>query len=171
MSWSGRATAIACTLVMAALSGCAVQGLAFQVDDRLEILSPADREKVRLPVTVTWEIRDFEVTGPDGSTDPESGYFGVFLDRAPPPPGETVEWVAKDDRSCHPRDGCPSKQYLAERGIFTTTEEQFVLKSLPPPTDDQTRRREFHEVTIVLLDGSGRRIGESAFTSEFEVKR
>ena len=171
MNWSCRATLVACALAVASLSGCAVQGLAFTIDDRLQIVSPQDREVVRLPVTIKWKIRDFKVTGPDGAQNPEAGYFGVFVDRAPPPPGETFTWVAKDDRSCHPEDGCPSKAYLADRGIFTTDETKFVLKTLPPPTDDQAKRREFHEVTIVLLDGSGRRIGESAFTSEFEVKR
>ena len=171
MSWSCRTTAVACALAVASLSGCAAEGLAFKIDDRLQVVSPADRETVSLPVTIKWKIRDFEVTGPDGSQESDSGFFGVFVDRAPPPPGENFKWVTKDDRSCHPEDGCPSRAYLADRGIFTTRETHFVLKTLPPPSDDQARRREIHEVTIVLLDGSGRRIGESAFTSEFEVKR
>ena len=159
------------TLLAVALSGCAINGLAFRVDDRLRILQPADREIVTLPVTINWEITDFEVTGPDGSEDPGSGYFGVFVDRAPQPPGETVEWFAKDDESCRPADGCPDEQYLADRGVYTTDKTEFVVKTLPPPPSDQAARREFHEVTIVLLDGSGRRVGESAFTAEFEVKR
>lgn len=170
MSRSCR-TLVACALSVALLSGCAAEGLAFKVDDRLNIVSPADREVVSLPLKIDWEISDFKVTGPDGSQDPESGYFGVFVDRAPQPPGETVKWFAKDDRSCHPEDGCPSKAYLADRGVHTARKTQFVLKTLPPPSDDQAKRRELHEVTIVLLDGSGRRIGESAFTTEFEVQR
>lgn len=153
------------------LSGCALRGLSFRIDDRLEILSPADREAVTLPVTIDWEITDFEVTGPDGTEGPGSGYFGVFIDRAPQPPGEPVEWFAKDDESCRPADGCPDRQYLADRGVHTTQETEFVVKNLPPPPSGQAERREFHEVTIVLLDGSGRRIGESAFTAQFEVQR
>lgn len=153
------------------LSGCALRGLSFRIDDRLQILTPADREAVSLPVTVDWEISDFEVTGPDGTEDAESGYFGVFIDRAPQPPGETVEWFAKDDTSCRPADGCPDRQYLADRGVHTTDKTKFVVKNFPPPPSGQAPRREFHEVTIVLLDGSGRRIGESAFTAQFEVLR
>jgi hypothetical protein len=154
-----------------ALSGCAINGLSFRIDDRLQILRPADREAVSLPLTIEWDISDFEVTGPDGSDDPHRGYFGVFVDRAPQPPNETVEWFAKDDESCRPADGCPDEQYLADRGVHTTTDTEFVIETLPPPPTDQADRRELHEVTIVLLDGSGRRIGESAFTAEFEVQR
>lgn len=177
MSWSGRTTLGACAIAVALSSGCATEGLAFKVDDRLKIVSPAEREKVSLPVKIDWEISDFEVTGPDQSEDsnesedPQSGYFGVFVDRAPQPPGETVKWFAKDDRSCRAADGCPSKEYLADLGVHTVQETEFVLKTLPPVTDELAKRREIHEVTIVLLDGSGRRIGESAFISEFEVKR
>ena len=173
MSWFCRTKvgALAAALALAGLPGCAISGLAFKVDDRLKVVSPADRERVSLPVTVDWEITDFEVTGPTGSEAADAGYFGVFVDRAPQPPGETVEWFAKNDRSCRPEDDCPDKGYLASRGVYTTSETKFVIKTLPPPPSDQVNRREFHEVTIVLLDGSGQRIGESAFTSEFEVKR
>ena len=156
---------------MLLLGGCAMSGLAFRVDDRLTIVRPAEREVVKLPVTVQWEIDDFEVTGADGGADQASGYFGVFVDRAPQPPGQTVKWFAKDDDACRPADGCPDGEYLATRGVFTTRKTQFVVKTLPPPPTDQADRREFHEVTVVLLDGSGRRIGESAFSIEFEVDR
>lgn len=169
MSWTSRTALV--VLAVTTLSGCAVNGLAFKIDDRLRVLSPGDREQVSLPLTIQWEISDFQVTGADGSQDPNAGFFGVFVDRAPQPPGETVQWFAKDDQSCRSEDGCPDKRYLADRGVHTTDETKFVVKTLPPPPEDQVARRELHEVTIVLLDGTGRRIGESAFTAEFEVKR
>jgi hypothetical protein len=162
------AVALVCALLLPA---CAFDGLAFRIDERLDIVSPGDREAVKLPVTVDWEVTDFEVTKADGGQDPNQGYFGVFVDRAPQPPGETVEWFAKDDEDCRAEDGCPSRQYLADRGVHTTRDTKFVVENLPPPPEEQAARREFHEVTIVLLDGSGRRIGESAFTAEFEVVR
>jgi hypothetical protein len=37
------------------------------------------------------------------------------------------------------------------------------------PTGAAAQRRDLHEVTIALLDGRGERIGESAFTVQFEV--
>ena len=162
------ATALLCALLLPA---CAAEGLAFRIDERLEVVSPSDRAAVKLPVTVDWEVTDFTVTKEDGGTDPSEGYFAVFIDRAPQPPGETVAWFAKDDEDCRPEDKCPDRRYLADRGIHTTRDTKFVVENLAPPPEELADRREFHEVTIVLLDGSGHRIGESAFTSEFEVQR
>lgn len=166
-----RRLPVALALVATLASGCALHGLSFKVDERLAIISPEDREAVTLPVTIDWEISDFNITGPDGGADAQSGYFGVYVDRAPQPPGQPMEWFAKDDETCRPDDGCPDEQYLADRGVHSTQETQFVIENLPPPPTDQADRREFHEVTVVLLDGSGRRIGESAFTVQFEVDR
>lgn len=58
-------------------AGCA-DGLAFRVDDRLQITSPRDRETVTLPLTLRWEV-----TGID------DGSFAVFVDRTPIRPGAT----------------------------------------------------------------------------------
>ena len=46
-----------------------------------------------------------------------------------------------------------------------------MIERLPLPSGDAQRRREFHDVTIVLLNGRGERIGESAFVRQFEVDR
>ena len=160
-------------LVLAAVvaTGCAYQGLSFRVDDRVDITAPEDREAVSLPVTIEWDVTDFEVTGKDGSTDPDSGYFAVFLDRAPQPPGEAVAWFANGDRICATTKGCPDRRYLAVRGVYEASETTFVLPRIPEPVGAREGQREFHEVTVVLLDGTGRRIGESAYTVQFEVDR
>jgi hypothetical protein len=170
MHGSVRRVAIAAVLA-ASVSACALNGLAFKIDDRVRIVSPGEREAVPLPVTIDWEVSDFTVTGRDGSQEPAAGFFGVFVDRAPQPPGQPIEWFARDDETCRPADNCPNRRYLADRGVYTTEETEFVVENLPPPPEELADRRELHEVTIVLLDGSGRRIGESAFKAEFEVTR
>lgn len=154
------------------LSGCGVRGLNFKDDERLSIVSPDDRAAVRLPLTVRWTIRDFEVTGPDGSARRDAGSFGVYIDRAPQPPGEKQAWLVRDDPMCE-RDPslCANEEFLAQRDVHTTTATTFVIERLPLPSGDAERRREFHEVTVVLLNGRGERIGESAFVRQFEVKR
>lgn len=150
-------------VLAALLAGCAVSGLAFRVDDRVEITHPEDRASVTLPVTITWTVDGFDVAGPD------AGRFGVFVDRAPQPPGEGLDWFARDDDSCRPEDGCPDAEYFRQRQIHATSDTSFVIDALPPPST--SRGPERHEVTIVLLDGDDRRIGESAFHVEFEVDR
>jgi hypothetical protein len=152
-------------------SSCSVRGLDFKKDERIEIVSPSDREKVALPVTVSWTARDFDVTGRDGAAHEDAGYFGIYVDRSPQPPSETQDWVARDDAQCKRTPGCPDAAYLATRDVHTTTGTSFEIPRLPLPTETAQRRREFHEVTIVLLNGKGERIGESAFTVQFEVDR
>lgn len=158
-------------LIVLALPSCGVSGLNFRQDERLTITAPGDRAKVDLPVTVEWRIDDFEVTGKDGSVRPDAGYFGVFVDRAPQPPEKTQEWLVRDDTNCRAAAICRDRDYLAQLNINSTTETSFVIERLPQPTSDAQRRREFHEVTIVLLNGRGERIGESAFVRQFEVDR
>ncbi|HVE63226.1 MAG TPA: hypothetical protein VNB94_05445 [Mycobacteriales bacterium] len=151
------------------LSGCVPQGLAFKVDERLRFIAPEDRATVRLPVTVDWEIEDFEITGPGGEPRAGAGYFAVFVDETPMPAGKDLRWIARKDRSCRESEGCPDEEYLNTRGIYTTTDTVLVLDQLPRGRDED--RRERHRVTVVLLDASGRRLGESAFAIAFDVQR
>lgn len=164
-----RATGIVVLGLCGVLSGCVPQGLAFKIDDRLSFQSPEDRATVKLPVTLDWDIRDFEITEPGGEVAEDKGYFAVFIDSSPMPPGKPLSWIARKDNSCRPSDGCPDEEYLLARGIYTTTDTELVLEQLPRGSDED--RRERHRATIVLLDASGARIGESAFELAFDIDR
>jgi hypothetical protein len=144
-------------------SSCSTSGLSFKKDERVEIKTPSDREKVTLPVTVSWTVRDFDV--------PEDGSFGIYVDRAPQPPSQTQAWLVRDDIRCKRTPGCPDEAYLAQLEAHTSTQTSFTIDRLPLPAETAQRRREFHDVTIVLLNPEGERIGESAFTVQFEVDR
>ena len=152
-----------------ALSGCVPQHLAFRVDDRLTFTSPEDRATVRLPLRLDWEMRDFDVTGPTGAARDDAGYFAVFIDRSPMPPGEPLRWIARNDHSCRADDGCPDAAYFASRGIYTATESELVINQVPRHATDKKRER--HRATVILLDAASRRIGESAFEIAFDVER
>ena len=159
-------------LLLAACAGlpACTTDLAFRVDERLTFVTPEDRADVRLPVTIDWDIRDFEVVEP-GSAEPsrDAGYFAVFVDRSPMPPGKPLRWLARNDRSCRADDGCPNEEYLRGRGVYTTTDTELRLDQLPRTNDDEKVER--HRVTVVLVDTDGRRIGESAFEIVFDVER
>jgi hypothetical protein len=147
--------------VLAVLAhGCAVTGIAFRQDDRLSFVSPADRDEVTLPVTVSWRVEDFDV--------PEDGSYAVFVDRAPQPPGHTLAWLARNDDSCRSADGCPDVSWFSQRDVFPTTDTELKIERLPASTDD---RREMHEVTVVLLDADGVRVGETGWTLHVQVAR
>ena len=145
-----------------ALSGCmSLEGLRFTVDDRVEITSPESRSTVQVPLTVSWTYRNFELAGSGRWTDRGVGSFAVFVDRAPMPPDKDMRWLFRKDRACLADDECPTESYLAERQVFLTDEPELTLEQLPRP--ERPDDREEHTITIVLLDGSGYRIGESAW--------
>ena len=155
-----RRTALAVVLALLT-AGCGVSGLSFRQDDRLSFVTPEDRAEITLPLTVEWEVEDFEVGAGAGS-------FAVFVDRAPQPPGKTLDWLARDDDTCRADDGCPDAEWFADRDVFRTTDRELTIDQLPARSDD---RRELHEVTVILLDEQGRRVGETGWTLEFQVAR
>lgn len=162
----------ACAVAVLFASGaCVPQGLSFRVDERLTIESPTDRSTVGLPVAVEWRVDDFMVVEP-GTRQPtdDEGYFGVFVDKAPVPPGKPLSWVARKDESCRPAEGCPDEEYLESRGIYATTDTRIVLDDIARIRVDEDET-DWHTVTIVFLDTAGFRIGESAFQVDFHLKR
>jgi hypothetical protein len=166
-----RGKVVAVVLLLMAAS-CSTSGLQFSQDERISFVTPGYREKVTLPLTVEWTVKDFNVTGPTSKTQEDAGYFAVLLDVDPLPVGETLSYYARDDRGCRPDSGCPDKSYLADRRIHTTTKTRLRIARLPtaPGIDLDNGDRDLHEVTILLLDGRGTRISESLWTQTFEVK-
>ncbi|MGI8608470.1 MAG: hypothetical protein ACR2MY_04465 [Candidatus Dormibacteria bacterium] len=126
-------------------SGCGP--LLFRQDHRLAIQSPHDRSTVRAPLNIHWSARDF--------ASPADGHFAVFLDRDPQPPGESLEYFPKADRS---------------QGIFVVAATSLRIdtfqRDFSLPKSDQN----LHDVTVILLDRNGRRIGESAAFAQFRVQ-
>lgn len=148
---------IALALASSLLAGaCGTSGLNFVQDDRVSITTPGDREVVELPVTVRWEVEDFD------------GTFAVFVDRAPVPPGRPLEWLARDDDVCESQPGCPGLSWFNAREVYPTAETELTLTEVPDLGTDEGRV--FHEATVVLIGRDGKRVGEAAFTVEFQVE-
>ena len=156
---------MAATVVVLAMPACAVHGLSFKADRRVDITAPSDRAQVRLPVTVEWTVKQFPVG--DGA-----GAFGVYLDRSPQPSGKTQAWLFRGDSGCKGVGApvCAAAPYLNGHNVFRTTDRSFTVVQVARLLGND-RRRQFHEVTVVLLDAGGRRAGEGAWSVQFEVKR
>ncbi|HET6809707.1 MAG TPA: hypothetical protein VFH50_01705 [Acidimicrobiales bacterium] len=169
----GRRILLGGLLVLAA-AGCGVahpQDLNFTVDKRLQFQSPPARALVAAPVTVRWTMAGFRVE-PEGSAPsrPDAGYFAVFVDRAPIRPGQTMRAVATGDQVCLHQAGCPDAAYLAARQIYTTTATSLTLQQIPPLSGN-VQRVQYHSVTVVLMDTTGHRIGESAWELDLRTRR
>lgn len=148
------------------VASCQISSMQFVRDDRVEIVEPENRSSVAFPVTIRWQVTDFKVTGRDGRNRSDAGYFAVFVDRSPIPPGKTLEWYAQQDDSCG-TSACGSVEKLTD--IYTTEQTSQSLKALTRQGEREELDR--HEAVVVLLDGTGARIGESAFYVTFQVDR
>ena len=169
----GRRIFLGGLLVLAA-AGCGIahpQDLNFSVDKRLQFQSPPARALVGTPVTVRWTMAGFRVE-PAGSApaSADAGYFAVFVDRAPIRPGQTMRAVATGDEVCLHQKGCPDAAYLAARQIYTTTATAVTLPQIPPLSGN-VQRIQYHSVTVVLMDTTGHRIGESAWELDLRLRR
>ena len=141
------------------LTSCSVSNHNVFNDHRLHFVAPPSRAHVSVPVTLKWTMRDFP-----------SGSFAIFVDRSPVSPGQTLKAVADRDTSCRRTPGCPDASYLADRQIYTTSGDGYVLDRVADLADNR-EKQQLHEVTVVLLDTAGRRIGESAWYLDFWLPR
>jgi hypothetical protein len=139
-----RALAILVAAVAAVpLSGC--QSYLFRQSDRLVIISPQSSTSIREPLTIRWRATDF--------TAPRDGSFAVFVDRDPVPPGDGLADIAPRDR----------------QGIYVLDRTSLYLQALTPQAGVDPAEQNHHDVTVVMLDRDGHRIGEYAAFTEFTV--
>ena len=164
-----RRRSVALGLVGLALTGCSISDLQFTNDERLSFVAPDNREKITTPLTVQWEMKDFTASGLDGQANDGAGAYAVFVDRAPMPVGKDLRWLGRQDAGCKRDPRCPDAQYLADRGVYVTTDTTLVLNTLPTVSDGVGDEQ--HYVNVVLVDGTGTRIGESAWYRPFQSKR
>jgi len=149
---------------MLVTAACGVHGLSFVQDKRVDVVHPDDRSTVELPVKVQWTAKDFPV-------GPGAGSFGVFVDRAPQPSGENLAWLVRGEAGCKGASAatCATPEFLGQRSIYQTDDTSFTVDQVSKLTGSQAGRQ-FHEVTVVLLDKDGTRVGEGAWSVQFEVK-
>jgi hypothetical protein len=107
-------------------------------------------------------VEDFEVVQPGTPAREGAGYFVVFLDKTPMKPGKTLQSLRDKDVVCE--DPCTEDTYFPARGMFPTASTELVIDKLPLGSDGEA-----HRATIVLVDGEGRRIGETAFNVDFTI--
>ena len=117
-------------------TSCGPAGLDFRQDHRLAMVSPQDFSSVRLPLTVHWRFS--QALGQPGG----AAAFGVFVDAAPIGPGDSVRSLDRAGRAT----------------LTVTTRTALPLSGLDTTGGSSTE----HDVTVVLLDASGRRLGEAA---------
>jgi len=159
-------------LAALALGGCVnLSNLQFRGDHRLHFVAPRADSLVRLPLTLRWTMSDFDVVPPNAQPpSAHAGYFAIFIDRYPVRPGQSLTSVAANDPICAHHPGCPDAAYLAQYQIYTTTTTSLRLDAVQPLAGNNDRRQT-HRAIVILLDTSGRRIGEVFWSISFDLNR
>lgn len=151
-----------------ATAGCGEQQ--FKNDNRVHFTAPKQGSKIERPVTVRWTSEDFNLTGFDGTRDRKAGQFALFLDRAPIKPGQRLSRIIKKDAACLGKEKtCLDIQALSDHYVFVTDKFELSFETLPSVAS--SGKTETHEVILVMVDGQGYRIGESAWHVTFRVKK
>lgn len=155
--------------VSAVLGACRPGSLQFVADHRVRFTSPRDRSLVGAPATMTWTVSGFAPTGLDGRSNRGAGAFAAFVDANPMPVGRDLHWVGRATKTCKKDPACVTPEFLATRNVYVTTASHLHLDVWPAAT--VVRGRAEHRVIIVLVDGLGRRIGESAWELDVHTHR
>ncbi|MDT3439957.1 MULTISPECIES: hypothetical protein [unclassified Pseudofrankia] len=156
-----RASALALALAVAAgvLTGCRVTGLVF-TGGQIRITSPGASSTVsELPMKITWTA---------GSLARPGDQFAVFLDQPTIRPGQNVLKLVPE--SCRNLPTCSREQFLKQVKVWITKSPALVLDSIPranPIGND----REYHSVTVVVVDKSLKRVGEQFASIDFIYQR
>ena len=164
-----NASRLPVVLVLALLTACTTEGLAFKIDDRVRIVDPSYREVVEQPVTLDWEVTDEALADQVGGDI----QFGLLMDIDPQPPGESLDYFGRNDPTCVNSPSCPDAKYLRDHGIHVTSETEMTFNTLPiaPGVDLEAGQSDVHFATLILLDANGVRVGESAWQITFEIDR
>jgi hypothetical protein len=146
--------------------GCTTTGLAFRKDDRLRLYDLPDRVEITVPHDIHWTFAG-TLAPPSSEGAGDATAFAVLIDWTPPPPGRTLESLLSSDPVCRGPLGCPDG-YLARNRIYVTTDTSFTIDNVATGSS-RTERRTYHELTVVLVDAQGRRVGETAAWSRFRI--
>jgi hypothetical protein len=152
------------------LSSAACANQQFTADHRIHFTSPKAGAKTTTPVHVTWTYHGFTPTGFDGQRNKTEGQFALFLDTSPIKAGQRLTKIIKKDAACLGKEKtCLDANALSDHYVFLSTGTSMEFDTLPHVS--ASGKTETHELILVLVDGQGYRIGESAWHVTFRVKK
>lgn len=148
---------LVCAIALA-VAGLETGSRSFVADQGLHITSPAPLATVSVPFTMAW-------SGPHKA----GRRYGVFVDSTPIAPGRSLRDMAT--QQCKRLPGCqPSASYLAGLGVYVSSSDQLTVPTLEPVGGVAGREgHPVHTARVVVLDFSGRRVGDAAWEVEFRA--
>lgn len=133
----------------------------FTKSSAFRILTPASFSSVNLPLTVSWT---------EGAPYRPGDKFALFLDRGSIGIGNSILHLIPE--SCRKVPSCSEDQYLQQQDVYVTTATSISLVNLPSTSlTGHSSGKEDHEIVVVVLDSSGKRIGEQYASVDFIYQR
>ena len=128
-------------MLLPCLAGCGADAYLFVQSDDLTITTPTSNAQVALPLLVRWRVANLA-----------PAQYAVYIDATPMGPGQGVDDRAQDKSQ-----------------LVLTAAGQVILDKLPTKPGVDAAERNQHEIVVVALDASGRRIGEEAAYVDVQV--
>lgn len=155
-----RTTALVIVVLALAsvLAGCRTAGLVFG-GYQLRVLSPGANSTATLPMTITWTAGDLYQPGDS---------YAVFVDATPIGVGRSITDLVPT--SCLEMPGCSRAPYYQQASVWLTSKPSLTLTSIPEVTG-QNSGREYHTLTIIVLNKSQVRVSEEYVSLDFLYMR
>jgi hypothetical protein len=141
----------AVVLLVSALAGCRTNGLEFG-RYQLRILSPEANSTVTAPLRLTWTAGNLFQPGDS---------YAVFVDTQPIGPGRNVTDLLPAE--CKVLPDCDKLSYYEQANVWLTNKPSLVLQYLPD-SSIAGNGKEYHTITVVILNQAQVRIGEEYAT-------
>jgi hypothetical protein len=127
-------------------------------NDSVRITAPRELQQVSAPVAIKW--RSINATS----------RYAVFVDRPPIKPGQSLKAIAGNDPGCQRDPSCPTAAYLLQHDVFLTSQDTVSVPYFAQLGGISGRDKPTtHYATIVLIDSTGHRAGESAGVVDFRL--
>jgi hypothetical protein len=151
-----RATAlvIAVLAITPFLAGCRTTGIVLG-GYQLHVVRPGANSTETLPMTITWTA---------GSLYQPGDSYAVFLDSTPIGVGRSITDLVP--MSCLQMPGCSRATYYQQANVWLTSQPSLTLTSIPEIAG-QNSAREYHTITIVILNKSQVRTSEEYASLDF----
>jgi hypothetical protein len=148
-------------LLAGLLAGCGTAPREFRQDHTLRIVSPHDLETVTMPAHIRWTTT---AALPDGTR------YAVFIDTPPLPPGRTLRSMVRRGDPCLLLAQCPNETWFQLHGIRLATSHEVDIDRFPTLGGVVGKTSPvIHEILIVPIDPSGRRIGAATHSVRLRV--
>ena len=152
--------AVVVLAVASLLAGCRTTGLVFGAY-QMRVLSPRANSTATLPLTITWTAGRLYQPGDS---------YAVFVDATPIGVGRSVTDLVP--LSCLQVPSCSRAGYYQQANVWLTSRPSLTLTTLPETTDTgQSSGREYHTLTIIILNKSQVRASEEYASLDFAYLR